>query len=83
MTFAETENRERKEGVNSQTSGFVPALTFAQIAEAAPVLARTGEKKPTENSWFSRIGGQARNRTTDTRIFSPLLYQLSYLAKYE
>jgi len=25
-------------------------------------------------------GGQGRNRTTDTRIFSPLLYQLSYLA---
>ena len=24
--------------------------------------------------------GQGRNRTTDTRIFSPLLYQLSYLA---
>jgi hypothetical protein len=22
-------------------------------------------------------GGQSRNRTTDTRIFSPLLYQLS------
>ena len=28
-----------------------------------------------------RNGGQGRNRTTDTRIFSPLLYQLSYLAK--
>ena len=27
-------------------------------------------------------GGQGRNRTTDTRIFSPLLYQLSYLAKF-
>ena len=27
------------------------------------------------------FGGQGRNRTTDTRIFSPLLYQLSYLAK--
>jgi hypothetical protein len=27
-----------------------------------------------------KIGGQGRNRTTDTRIFSPLLYQLSYLA---
>ena len=27
-----------------------------------------------------RDGGQGRNRTTDTRIFSPLLYQLSYLA---
>ena len=25
-------------------------------------------------------GGQGRSRTTDTRIFSPLLYQLSYLA---
>ena len=25
-------------------------------------------------------GAQGRNRTTDTRIFNPLLYQLSYLA---
>ncbi len=25
-------------------------------------------------------GGQTRNRTRDTRIFSPLLYRLSYLA---
>ena len=25
-------------------------------------------------------GGQSGNRTCDTRIFSPLLYQLSYLA---
>jgi hypothetical protein len=25
--------------------------------------------------------GQGQNRTADTRIFSPLLYQLSYLAK--
>jgi len=31
-----------------------------------------------ENKKFR--GGQGRNRTTDTRIFSPLLYQLSYLA---
>ncbi len=29
------------------------------------------------------IGGQGRNRTTDTRIFNPLLYQLSYLADFE
>ena len=31
---------------------------------------------------FERIegnGAQGRNRTSDTRIFSPLLYQLSYL----
>ena len=26
------------------------------------------------------IGGQGGNRTCDTRIFNPLLYQLSYLA---
>ena len=25
------------------------------------------------------VGAQGRVRTTDTRIFSPLLYQLSYL----
>ena len=25
-------------------------------------------------------GGQGQNRTVDTRIFSPLLYRLSYLA---
>ena len=25
--------------------------------------------------------GQGQNRTADTRIFSPLLYQLSYLAQ--
>jgi hypothetical protein len=27
-----------------------------------------------------RDGGQGQNRTADTRIFNPLLYQLSYLA---
>ena len=27
------------------------------------------------------LGGQERDRTADTRIFSPLLYQLSYLAE--
>ncbi len=26
------------------------------------------------------LGGPGRNRTTDTRIFSPLLYRLSYQA---
>ena len=29
---------------------------------------------------FGENGGQTRNRTTDTGIFNPLLYQLSYLA---
>jgi hypothetical protein len=30
--------------------------------------------------FLERGDGQGRNRTADTRIFSPLLYQLSYLA---
>ena len=29
---------------------------------------------------FLQYGGWGRNRTADTRIFNPLLYQLSYLA---
>ena len=32
------------------------------------------------NRYQSKSGG-GRDRTSDTRIFSPLLYQLSYLAK--
>ena len=39
------------------------------------------KKKP---HWAVRLlgrGAQGRNRTTDTRIFNPLLYQLSYLGK--
>jgi len=30
---------------------------------------------------FFISGAQRRNRTTDTRIFNPLLYRLSYLGK--
>ena len=30
--------------------------------------------------FFKTPGGLGRNRTTDTRIFSPLLYRLSYRA---
>ena len=32
-------------------------------------------------SYFRRYGASAQNRTVDTRIFSPLLYQLSYRGK--
>ena len=28
------------------------------------------------------LGAESRNRTGDTRIFSPVLYQLSYLGSY-
>ena len=38
-------------------------------------------QRPSEKSNNIRMlnGAQSRNRTSDTRIFNPLLYQLSYL----
>ena len=35
------------------------------------------------NDGPAEVGGQGRNRTSDTRIFSAVLYQLSYLAGQE
>ena len=39
-----------------------------------------GDRKPIIDGVF-QFGGLGRNRTTDTRIFSPLLYRLSYRAR--
>jgi hypothetical protein len=36
--------------------------------------------RPTWDYLRQRSGGLGRNRTTDTRIFNPLLYRLSYRA---
>ena len=47
-----------------------------------PKMYRVTQGLKAENFYLVEfIGGQGRNRTTDTRIFSPLLYQLSYLAR--
>ena len=45
------------------------------------------KKKPprlnrSDRCGFFFCGAQTRNRTKDTGIFSPLLYQLSYLGKH-
>jgi hypothetical protein len=37
------------------------------------------KKGPSKDGPFA-FGGLGRNRTTDTRIFNPLLYRLSYRA---
>lgn len=37
-----------------------------------------GMKKPPKEGGWKLKGGQRGSRTLDTRIFSPLLYQLSY-----
>ncbi len=36
-------------------------------------------RSATRRVFFSIHGAEGRNRTIDTRIFSPLLYRLSYL----
>ena len=58
--------------------------------ENAQVQKPVQQKSPTElillgfwtslDSDESIFGGPGRNRTTDTRIFNPLLYRLSYQA---
>jgi hypothetical protein len=45
---------------------------------ATPTLARLCS---TTELFPQKIGASAQNRTADTRIFSPLLYQLSYRGK--
>lgn len=46
------------------------------------IIAIADNKKPPEEGGWKLKGGQRGSRTLDTRIFSPLLYQLSYLAVY-
>ena len=59
-----------------------------QILESARICVLEYKRKPiemTEFQWVPRNyridSGATRNRTGDTRIFSPLLYQLSYGTK--
>jgi hypothetical protein len=55
-------------------AGFEPAKALPTDLQSAP-FGRLGIPPC--------LGAQGRNRTTDTRIFSPLLYLLSYLGVLE
>ena len=44
------------------------------------LIEQPGIKNPRSRRGFWNSGGLGRNRTTDTRIFNPLLYRLSYQA---
>jgi hypothetical protein len=46
-----------------------------------PALRRAFGMQAGEVAACLDFGGLGRNRTTDTRIFNPLLYQLSYQAE--
>ena len=65
-------------------------LRIISFPVSGPVLCGIGDyifdiygrkKNPLSKRIFFDLGGPGRNRTTDTRIFNPLLYQLSYQAK--
>ena len=55
----------------SQATNTIPTCATRQKAKPPQVVEPAGALD---------TGGQGQNRTADTRIFSPLLYQLSYLA---
>ena len=57
---------------------------IVKLAGAALVSRESLSRCPQGKAAASKVlknGGQGRNRTADTGIFSPLLYQLSYLAR--
>ena len=59
--------------------GFEPRTTWLKVK-----CSTDWANAPYFNNFFLTIrrkNAQSRNRTSDTRIFSPLLYQLSYLGK--
>ena len=61
-----------------------PLLTTPERTQHGPLpcvfWGKHNRKRPTEKGWALNGGGLGRNRTIDTRIFNPLLYQLSYRA---
>ena len=85
---------EELKGRRRQNEGDEASLRKGRRYGAKTVLAATWWLHGTDNKKacyilnsrlsFTRggyLGGPGRNRTTDTRIFNPLLYRLSYQAK--
>ena len=60
-------------------------MTRLELATSTLARWRSTRWATSANLWMSRgrliHGASGRNRTNDTRIFSPLLYQLSYRGK--
>ena len=67
-----------------RTLGCAVTLTPSSITDknvADKNQTRVKQKAPQLLAGLTVYGAQRRNRTTDTRIFNPLLYRLSYLGK--
>ena len=63
------------DGTKSVTVGYTEPKT-TDVKKACYLL-----NSKLSNTLAGCLGGLGRNRTTDTRIFNPLLYRLSYRAK--
>lgn len=61
--------------------GITPHLDMVGVAGFEPATYRSQSGRAT-NCAILRYGGDKRSRTFDTRIFSPLLYRLSYVSEY-
>ncbi len=82
--FLRTETKKESNWTGKQAfSGWLDTARGTRKIDEIP--AQRGEstdtKKPNREGLGLEIGGLGQNRTADTRIFNPLLYQLSYLAK--
>ena len=69
----------RLSGVRSNQLSYRPLLAGSRGFE--PLTSGFGDQRSTTELTPYNLGAQSRNRTSDTRIFSPLLYRLSYLGK--
>jgi hypothetical protein len=56
------------------------ATLLLMAGENVKVVSLPGKRKKPRDLRGFLVSGQGRDRTGDTRIFSPLLYQLSYLS---
>jgi hypothetical protein len=80
MNFAEVQSPILWSGIRDSNSRPIPWQGIALPTELIP--RNRIMQKPTKQMGFCKLfGGLGRNRTIDTRIFNPLLYQLSYRAK--
>src|SRR5437867_813675 len=73
--------RSRRAGSSSQPLALQRCLGSVCQAHAACQACRVERERPPRSNGVGTASGQGQNRTADTRIFSPLLYQLSYLAE--
>ena len=72
---AETRTRQHR------SSALGPGPAFWRLGSGGCSERRNDEARLDGRASSVDFGGLGRNRTTDTRIFNPLLYQLSYQAK--